>query len=577
MISPAWTLPQVLNKFPGTRAVLDKYGLHGCGGERGPDESLEVFARVHAIELPRLIADLEEAASRPADPGAPFRETLADFLYKRHFRGAIAVLLTAGATLGAVLLYLNAGRRSLTSLELLPYIQAHANAQIFGWVGLFVMGFAVQGLPRFKYVRLWRPEWANAAFLLMLAGLALRTSSPLLPAGALPAALLGGGLQFAAVTVFLLVLGKTLAASTLREPWDRYVTASAFFFFIGAMLEPVLPWEMSTAATEGDLIRRIASFSGPVRDIQVLGFAGFIVLGVTQRILPTAFGFRDPGRRVSGIAFALMIGGLVVDVGAWITFRTTRAPLWAMISWGGVAAYAVGAIALAVSMRGLTGGAPDRSTKFIRAAFLWLLFASALTLFLPLYTKLAGLRFSHGYNGATRHAFTVGFVSLMIVGVSSRIVPMLAGVDPRRLPALWAPFVLIVAGNGLRVMSQILTDFAPSTAYPVMGVSGVLQVAGFLVWGIHIWKLLGSRPEPSISEARPARIEAHMSPAQVIEWFPQTMDVFTAHGFGLLQNPLLRRTMGRSVTLAGACSMKSADLGSLLTELNRRIHPSAGE
>jgi hypothetical protein len=277
---------------------------------------------------------------------------------------------------------------------------------------------------------------------------------------------------------------------------------------------------------------------------------------------------------VSGIAFALMIGGLAVDVGAWITFRATRAPVWAILSWGGVASYAAGAIALAVAMRGLTGGAPDRSTKFIRAAFLWLLFASALILFLPLYTKLAGLRFSHGYNGATRHAFTVGFVSLMIVGVSARIVPMLAGVDPRRLPALWAPFVLIVAGNGLRVMSQILTDFAPSTAYPVMGVSGVLQVAGFSIWGIHIWRVLGSRPESPVAEARPARIEAHMSPAQVIEWFPQTLEVFTAHGFGLLQNPLLRQTMGRSVTIAGACSMKTVELGRMLDALNRAISDS---
>jgi hypothetical protein len=43
---------------------------------------------------------------------------------------------------------------------------------------------------------------------------------------------------------------------------------------------------------------------------------------------------------------------------------------------------------------------------------------------------------SHAFYGATRHAITVGFISLMIVGVSSKVVPTLNGVDVKTLAAM---------------------------------------------------------------------------------------------------------------------------------------------
>jgi uncharacterized protein involved in response to NO len=570
MILPTWTLPDILAKYPSTRSVFDKHGLMGCGGAKGPQETLEFFARVHGLDLDKLLSDLEAAATRPPSP-EPYRESPDDVLYRRFFKGAIAVLLTAGATLGAALLFVSGRRHSLTSLDLLPFIQAHANAQVFGWIGLFVMGFAFQGLPRFKYVPLWRPSWARAAFGLMLAALALRTSAPLLPVVGTPVALAGGLLQIVAAALFVTILFRTLRPSTQRDPWDRYVRLSAVLFLVAAMAEPVVTGILAAAPSREALIRRIADLSGPFRDLQVLGFAGLMVFGVGQRILPTAFGFRDVPSRVSAIAFALLAGGLAVDIGAWVAFRTARAPAWAFVSWAGICAYATGALMLAISLRGFTRGGPGRSTKFIRAAFLWLLFACVLAIAQPLYAKVMGLRFSHGYNGAVRHAFTVGFLSLMIVGVSLKVVPILVGADPRKLPALWSAFVLILAGNALRVMSQILTDGAASIAYPLMGVSGAFQVAGFLIWGVHIWKLLDSRPAETVPKPRPARIEAGMTPSDILDWFPDTIEVLSRHGFDALRNPLLKRTLGRSVTLASACAMKRVDLVALLADLNRRI------
>jgi hypothetical protein len=67
----------------------------------------------------------------------------------------------------------------------------------------------------------------------------------------------------------------------------------------------------------------------------------------------------------------------------------------------------------------------------------------ALLLFamMPAYTALNGMVFSHAYFGGYRHAFTVGFISLMIlVGVSSKIVPVIGGLSPSQSDTLRATF-----------------------------------------------------------------------------------------------------------------------------------------
>jgi hypothetical protein len=79
---------------------------------------------------------------------------------------------------------------------------------------------------------------------------------------------------------------------------------------------------------------------------------------------------------------------------------------------------------------------------------------------------------------------------MMILGVSSRIVPMLAGVDPQRLGNLWGPFLLFNMGNAARVTLQILTDFVPNIAYPLVGLSGFVEVIALAWWGAELWRTM---------------------------------------------------------------------------------------
>ena len=57
-------------------------------------------------------------------------------------------------------------------------------------------------------------------------------------------------------------------------------------------------------------------------------------------------------------------------------------------------------------------------------------------LMLPVYQTATGIKFSHAYYGAIRHAITVGFISLMIMGMAAKVVPTLNGLDPRKLDLL---------------------------------------------------------------------------------------------------------------------------------------------
>src|SRR5262249_28313729 len=154
---------------------------------------------------------------------------------------------------------------------------------------------------------------------------------------------------------------------------------------------------------------------------------------------------------------------------------------------------------------------------------------------------------SHAYYGATRHGITVGFVSLMIVGVAAKVVPTLNGVPARSLPALWVPFILLNVGCALRVVGQTLTDVVPA-AFPVTGVSGVLEVTGLAVWGAHLWRVMATRKRvprgQTLADDEPIAgpVTAEHRVGAVLERRPELLPTFLAFGFRPLANPLLRRT-----------------------------------
>jgi hypothetical protein len=191
---------------------------------------------------------------------------------------------------------------------------------------------------------------------------------------------------------------------------------------------------------------------------------------------------------------------------------------------------------------------------------------------LPGYQAISGIPFSHAYYGAIRHAITVGFISLMIMGFAAKVVPTLNGIDTRTLSPLWGPFILVNLGCFLRVSTQTLTDWHPGF-FAVIGVSGTLEVAGLTWWGTGLIRIMrqGKRDERAerVAPPKPASIEPGHRVADVLDWFPATEPVFLEFGFTAIKHAVFRRTLARQVSLAQACRMHNIDTAQFVAALNR--------
>jgi hypothetical protein len=217
----------------------------------------------------------------------------------------------------------------------------------------------------------------------------------------------------------------------------------------------------------------------------------------------------------------------------------------------------------------------DRSFKFIQAGYAWLGISLAMLLFVPFYNQFTGQEFSHAFYGATRHAITVGFISMMILGVAAKVVPVLNGVDTRALSQLWLPFILVNTGCVLRVSTQILTDLLPG-AFSAIGLSGLLEVTGIGIWGIGLYRVMNSASQANeragASAQRPVVVGPNDKPGLVVDAAPELLKVFAQFGFAPLQNPLLRRTVARQITIRQACRMQGVDETTLLAALNATLN-----
>ena len=413
----------------------------------------------------------------------------ADSVYRPFFTAGILTVLTAGATWGAWLLVKIGWAGSFFSSNIQD-INAHGQAQIYGWMGLFIMGFAYQAFPRKWHTELAAPPLAAAALAAMIAGIALRTVGMVLSdgwGGGVAVSVAGCALQLAAIVVFTGQMLITFRHSLVKiEPYIGFIFSATFWFVAMAALDLWNTYTTLTAPGRAELLWHVATYQAPLRDMQIHGLGLLMILGVAIRIFPGLYRLPPVPTRRAWWALAVLNLAVVGECVLFVVYRWTGNHVLAallMIPW---IMLCVGVAMLALPWRlWRPFEVRDRSGKFIRAAFAWLALSLLMLLALPAHLHLSGMPFSHAYYGAIRHAVTVGFVSMMIVGVASKIVPALGGLDTRKLSPLTGPFILLNLGCFLRVTFQTLTDFFPSF-FTVLGISGTLEVTALAWWGIGL-------------------------------------------------------------------------------------------
>jgi hypothetical protein len=469
-------------------------------------------------------------------------------------------------------------------------VNAHGHAQIFGWVGLFVMGFAYQAFPRFKHTTLAHPLWALTSLGLMVTGLVAR--SVLQPLAAATPWLIGPAVAASALEVAAIALFVWIVLATWRRSgkplafYDYYILCGLAWFFLQAVYEAVY-LAATLPATGDELVALVATWQATLRDIQIHGFALLMILGVSQRLFHHMYGLPAPDPRRS-VRALVGINAAVIGEAAGLVLLRLHGPGWAGLWYGSVLLLTAATFWLVAGWHIFSPARePDRSLKFLRTAYAWLFLSLGMLVLLPAYqhgllamlapdSAAAGLGFSHAYYGAIRHAITVGFVSLMIVGVAAKVVPTLNGVDVRALRPLWVPFLLINTGCAARVLGQTLTDFT-SASFPFAGVSGLLEVTGLALWGFHLWSIMAGRAVVRQSADQPlastplrpgAPIEADNLVGDVLALYPELLPTFRSFGFRAVANPLIRKTIARYVTLQRACELMDVDLRMFVDALN---------
>lgn len=414
-------------------------------------------------------------------------------IYRRYFAAGIVVILTAGAAWGAYLLWQVSQAGSFTGVSI-HAVNAHGHAQIFGWVGLFIMGFAYQAFPRMWGTRLVGPHLAVASFILLMASLSLSTVGTALAetwALAVSAVILGGFLQIVAVMIFAGQLAVTFKRSSEPvSPAIGFIFAALAWFAVMSVMNLWHTVALMHAESREALLSQIATYQGALRDMQIHGLAVSMILGVSMRFFPGMFGVSTTPAKRGWIAFGLIHIAVIAQV--TLLILSQRLDSYALA--GGLIVpwlmLATGAALIVLPWR-VWRPLPksSRSGKFIRAAFIWLGISLVMLLLVPAYVALNDMTFSHAYYGATRHAITVGFISMMIMGVAAQVVPELRGVDARKLSALWVPFLLVNVGCAMRVSLQVLSDWH-EVAFSCIALSGVMEVTGLAWWGVAILLLM---------------------------------------------------------------------------------------
>ena len=589
------TVKDIVMHNPETKGVFSKYGLLECGGEYGPEEAIYFFARVHNVDPDSLIKELNDVIrGKVAAPevSAEDAESAYENIYEKFIKTAIVIALSTGCVYGAIMLFYMGIQHSLYSVPKV-LIETHGHTQIFGWCGLFIMGVSYFVLPRFYAVRIYSGKLANLSFYFMVAGILLifvyRTLLPLNNHSFFKILILSGCLmEILAVLMFLLVAVKTVLSAEKQEleTYETFLFSGYLWFLIVTVAHAGIIYYMLNAGET--LIPEAAIY--PLRHIQVMGFITLVIFGVISRTLPAFLGLKTPNAKVNLLIMFMLNASVLVRAVSqplMVYYADLNLPFYYVFNTLYFTSGCVEFLSILLFLYNLnilskpevdfSGMEIEKSyEKFVWAGIAWLIVAEIGMMVFTVQESFMGIPVSHALIGSYRHAVTVGFITMMIFGFASRIIPISQGIKLHSYSSLTMTFILINVGSTLRVVFQPLAVHTGSVpAYLVMGISGLIESVAILLFGINIWKTIsdGQRQGDGVEDdhGNITSVTASTNVHHLIKQHPPAMDILISKGFTQLKNPILRNTMTRAVNLGQATKMHNTDLDQLIKELNESL------
>lgn len=492
--------------------------------------------------------------------------------YRFFIGAALALGVLPGFGLGLAMLLLLVGWLPRVDFWA-ALLQIHGHAQLWGFAGLFIVGVAYHVVPRFTARPVPSPREQYLTGGLLLGGVLARTVAQCVGAeqGLVGGLTLGAALELLAALHFAATLGRYLRPGWRNlDGFEPFLLAGLGWFVVASACNLVLALDADRAGAA--LLGGVAY--EPSLHAALAGFVVSFGLGVTRRAVPLFLGLKPARPRIALAAPVFTLGVLATVIG----LAADAAPLgWLGAALElGAAVYFVWSLRLFETSFAAQAGAAGREFEpYLRLAYLWLLGGLGLAAALAVREIVAGRAASGTELSSVRHALALGYLSTLIFGMALKIIPVFEG-KPLWRPGLARPALLLFGGGALlRVGTELLAGYGtPLNA--LLGLSGVLGVAGFglvalLIAGTLFVPVAAAAPscagDGACARQRPDVPTGEMTVAEAVALWPGALDVLVAHGFTPLRNPLLRQAMGSRMTLAGAASMRGLDLARLLDEL----------
>ncbi len=359
------------------------------------------------------------------------------------------------------------------------WIQGHGHAQVFGWIGSFVLGIGFYSQPTIKDRSVIRLPLA--CFLLWTVGVGLRWAASiygwhwriLLP--------VSGAMELGAIQLFLMAAsqhklpgnGEKSAPRRGIELWMSTVLVGTAGLTVAVFFNLVECIRLAIAGTAPAFPHGLDQ-----RYLVLLawGFLTPFVWGFSARWLPSFLAIPKPHERLMRTAVSLAVAGVLAGLAGFALAATIL--------------LLVSAVAIAPALHLLerphgkakVQGIHPSFPVFARLSYLWLAIAAALGVWAAVADQHGGIW------GASRHALTVGFAANMVFTIGPRILPHFSGVRAlfsKRLMLL--SLVLLQVGCTLRVGSEPLAyEGIASLAWKTLPVSGMLELSAVLVFALNM-------------------------------------------------------------------------------------------
>jgi len=587
--SGATTVEQVIAADPRLGSVFAAHGIDTCcGGGATLAEAatrsgmtLDALLRALGTESPGPTSDTGHIC--PAPSAATATQTLAAASseaasFAPFFVWSLVFALSFGATLGALALAAIAlpAWNFLAGLPFGAARAAHAYAQVFGFATLFIMGVAYHTMPRYKSTALANPGLASKTLWMQAGGVSAVVVGVLFGPPLSVLMWLAGTLSMlCAAIAFGSIVRRTLGATPpLPEGFEPYLRAGCIWLVVASGLSIA---SVATAAGVG------IGLQPAVWAAALWGFAGCWLLGMSLRLLPVFMGLPHP--RQHRRLFILYQAAVLLWVLNAIVETWTSWPVLRFVA-GGALALSVVAFVFRLGIFGPReehGGASARDYEtFILTAYVWLL---AAIVFEPGWSTAAVLRGEAAPPSVLdlgRHAFTLGFLTQMIVGVASRIVPVITGTPLWSTACTRATYYLLNSAVVVRALQAVASLWGVAAVEPYVSLSGPLGLAAFAAFATNVFMTMRtSRRTVPIAAAAPLTGDATADTllAELLA-VPGALEILADGGLHRPRNPVARAGLASAVTLRQACRMHGLAVEPLVAALaagSRQPKPATQE